>query len=89
MRSTTNDTVFNSWIIDISTPETSTIIEVMFTIMGFVATAIIALMVARVEIDSTLNYGSIFIFLGLLAIISGIIGFFIIHNPKKLKRQRK
>ena len=83
LRSTAADTAFNSWLTEVSTPETSTIIEVLFTIMGFVATAIITVLVVRVESDSTLGYYSIFILLGLFAIVLGIIGFFIIHNPEK------
>lgn len=89
LRSTAADTAFNSWLTEVSTPETSTIIEVLFTIMGFVATAIIALLVARAEIDSSMDYSSIFIILGIPAIGIGLMGFFLIDEPKKLENTEK
>lgn len=89
LRSTTSDTAFNSWVTDVSTPETSTIIEVLFTIMGFVATAIITLLVARAEIDSSMEYSSIFVILGILAIGAGCMGFFLIKEPEKFEKTEK
>ena len=89
LRSTTNDTAFNSWITDVSTPKTSTIIEVLFTVMGFVGTAIITLLVARAEIDASMDYSSIFIILGITAIGAGGIGFFLIDEPKKFEKTEK
>ena len=89
LRSTAADTAFNSWLTEVSTPEASTIIEVLFTIMGFVATAIIALLVARAEIDSSMDYSTIFIILGIPAIGAGIMGFFLIDEPKKLENTEK
>lgn len=90
LRSTAADTAFNSWLTEVSTPETSSMIEVLFTIMGFVATGIITILVAMAQSDSTImEYSSIFILLGLAAIIAGVIGFFIIHNPKKIEETKK
>ena len=88
LRSTTNDTAFNSWIADVSTPKTSTIIEVLFTVMGFVGTAIITLLVARTEIDSSMDYSSIFIILGITAIGAGGMGFFLIDEPMFEKTEK-
>lgn len=89
LRSTAADTAFNSWLTEVSTPETSTIIEVIFTIMGFVATAIIALLVARAEIDDSMDYSSIFIILGIVAIGAGAMGFSLIDEPKKFEKTEK
>ncbi len=89
LRSTTNDTAFNSWIADVSTPKTSTIIEVLFTVMGFVGTAIITLLVARAEIDANMDYSSIFIILGITAIGAGGMGFFLIDEPEKFEKTEK
>ena len=86
LRSTTSDTAFNSWVTDVSTPEISTIIEVLFTIMGFVATTIITLLVARAEIDSNMEYSSVFIILGIIAIGAGCMGFFLIEEPEKFEK---
>ena len=106
LRSTTNDTVFSAWLTEVSTPKISAIIEVLFTLMGFVATGVITLLVVGVgkdystdieifdktyelDLDFTLTYSSIFIILGMAAIIIGILGFFIIHNPKKVEETEK
>lgn len=85
----TSDTVYNSWITDVSTPKISTIIEVLFTVMSFVATAIITLLVARAEIDSNMEYSSIFVILGILAIGAGCMGFFLIKEPEKFEKTEK
>ncbi len=96
LRATTCDAAFNSWITDISTPETSATIEIFYTIVGFVSTAIITALVTTAE-TGIMKYSSIFLIFGALAIILGIVGFFMIGNPitvdlqnfKKLKKSKK
>lgn len=91
LRSTTCDAAFNSWVTDISTPETSAVIEIIFTAMGFVATGVITVLVTNAE-TGVLEYNSIFDIFGVLAIVLGFAGFFLIKNPtrevetKKLKK---
>ena len=104
LRSTTNDTVFSAWLTEVSTPKISAMIEVLFTLMGFVATGIITLLVVGVgkdfstdivifdktyDMDFTITHSLVFIILGMAAIIIGILGFFIIHNPKKIEETEK
>lgn len=93
LRATTCDAAFNSWITDISTPETSATIEIFYTIVGFVSTAIITALVTTAE-TGIMKYSSIFLIFGVLAIIMGIVGFFMIENPitvdsRKSKKSKK
>lgn len=88
LRSTTCDAAFNSWVVDISTPETSAKIETAFTIMGFVSTGVITLLVSNAQ-SGKMKYSAIFILFGVIAIILGILGFFLIDNPKKLDKVEK
>lgn len=88
LRSTTCDAAFNSWVTDISTPETSAIIEIIFTIMGFVSTGVITLLVSSAQ-SELLEYSEIFIILGLVAVVFGSLGFFLIKNPQKEDNTRK
>lgn len=82
LRSTTCDAAFNSWIVDVSTPETSAIIETAFTIMGFVATGVITVLVSNAQ-SGKMEYSAIFVLFGIIAIILGVLGFFLIDNPKR------
>ena len=50
LRSTTSDAAFNSWITDVSTPESSPKIEIAFTIMGFVSTGFITFLVTNAQL---------------------------------------
>lgn len=84
LRSTSNDSVFQAWLTDVTTPQISTMIETVFTIMGFVGTGVVTALVARAQNGKT-GYDTTFFNFGVLAIIFGILGFYIIDNPKKFK----
>lgn len=88
LRSTTSDAAFNSWVTDVSTPEASPKIETAFTIMGFVATGVITFLVTNAQ-SGTIEYSAIFVLFGVIAIVLGILGFFIIDNPKKFEEAKK
>ncbi len=88
LRATTCDAAFNSWIVDVSTPETSATIESAFTIMGFVATGVITFLVSTAQ-SGGMEYSGIFVLFGVIAIALGVLGFFIIDNPKKIAETEK
>ncbi len=88
LRSTTSDAAFSSWLTDVSTPETSTIIEIAFTIMGFVSTGVITFLVASAQ-SGQREYSDIFVLFGMMGIILGILGFVLIENPSKFKNGNK
>ena len=80
LRSTTSDTAFSSWITDISTPQTSAKIETAFTVMGLVTTAIITVLVSNAQ-TGKMEFSSVFVIFGVLAIIIGVLGFWLIEEP--------
>lgn len=87
LRSTTSDAAFNSWVTDVSTPEASPKIEIAFTIMGFVATGFITFLVTNAQ-TGKMEYSAICVVFGVIAIVLGILGFFIIDNPKKFEEAK-
>ena len=88
LRATTNNTSFNAWVTDVSTPQTSAIIETCFTLIGFVATAVITYLVTKAQSDEG-DYSDVFRFLGMVAILVGALGFVLFEKPKQLKNLKK
>lgn len=88
LRATTNNTSFNAWVTDVSTPQTSAIIETCFTVVGFVATAVITYLVTKAQSDEG-DYSDVFRFLGMVAILVGALGFVLFEKPKQLKNLKK
>lgn len=88
LRSTSGDAAFNSWVTEVSTPETSAKIETTFTIMGFVSTGVIIYLTSSAQ-SGQRDYSDIFILLGTLAIVAGAIGFVLIENPRQYKNLKK
>lgn len=80
LRSTTSDTAFSSWVTDISTPQTSAKIETAFTVMGLLTTAIITVLVSNAQAGK-MEFSSVFVIFGVLAIIIGVLGFWLIEEP--------
>ena len=87
LRSTTSDAAFNSWVTDVSTPESSPKIEIAFTIMGFVSTGFITFLVTNAQ-TGKMEYSAICVVFGVIAIALGVLGFFIIDNPKKFEEAK-
>ena len=86
LRATSNDTVFNSWITDVTTPQTTTLVETIFTVIGFAVTGIIMAMISDAQ-KVPIFYNIFFVLIGVLAIIAGVAGFFVIDNPKKFEKK--
>ena len=88
LRSTTADAAFNSWLTDVSTPESSAKIEIAFTLIGFVSTAVITTLVAQAE-SGVKDYSDVFVILGLMSIVIGISGFVLITNSRRSRKEMK
>lgn len=86
LRSATCDAAFNSWLTDVSTTRASAKIEIIFTLMGFVSTAVITTLVAKAQMEQ-MEYNEVFVFLGVMAICIGALGFILITNPERSQQE--
>lgn len=88
MGSTSNDSAFNAWVTDITTPETTAKVETVFTFMGFIAMAVI-MVVGSLAQGGVIPYSVFFIGLGVFVTLVGVIGIFLLENPKKFEDAKK
>ncbi len=84
VRATSDESVFDAWVTDVTTPKTTVIVESIFTIMGFATTGIITAMITKAQAGKV-TYNALFVMIGILAVIVGIVGFYVIDNPKKFE----
>ena len=88
MGSTSNDSAFNAWVTDVTTPESRPKVETASTFMGFLAMAVI-MVVGSLAQSGTISYSVFFIGMGAFVAIVGVAGVFLIDNPKKFENATK
>ena len=88
MGSTSNDSAFQAWVTDVTTPETTQKVETAFTFVGFIAMAVI-MVVGSMAQGGAISYSAFFIGLGIVVTIAGIVALFVVDNPKKLEDAKK
>ncbi len=88
MGSTSNDSAFNAWVTDVTTPESRPKVETAFTFMGFIAMAVI-MVVGSLAQGGTIPYSVFFVGMGAVVAIVGVAGVFLIDNPKKFENAEK
>ncbi len=88
MGSTSNDSAFNAWVTDITTPSVRPKVETTFTIVGFVATGIV-MGAGTVTQTGKVSYKLFFGVLGLLVAIAGIVGLFTLKEPEHIVKEKK
>lgn len=88
MGSTSNDSAFQAWVTDVTTPETTQKVETAFTFVGFIAMAVI-MVVGSLAQGGVIPYSAFFIGLGIVVTIAGIVALFVVDNPKKLEDAKK
>ncbi len=88
MGSTSNDSAFQAWVTDVTTPETTQKVETAFTFVGFIAMAVI-MVVGSFAQGGVIPYNAFFIGLGIVVTIAGIVALFVVDNPKKLEDAKK
>ncbi len=84
MGSTSNDSAFNAWVTDVTTPESRQKVETAFTFMGFIAMGAI-MVVGSLAQGGTISYSTFFMGLGGVVTVVGIIGIFLLDNPEKFQ----
>ena len=88
MGSTSNDSAFNAWVTDITTPTTRPKVETAFTIVGFVAMGIV-MGAGTVTQSGRVSYKLFFGILGLLVAVAGVIGLFTLKEPQHVVKEKK
>ena len=88
MGSTSNDSAFNAWVTDITTPTTRPKVETAFTIVGFVAMGIV-MGAGTVTQSGRVSYKLFFGILGLLVSVAGVIGLFTLKEPQHVVKEKK
>lgn len=83
MGSASNDAAFNAWVTDVTTPKIRPKVETALTFVGFLS--MVAVMgVGSFAQSGAVTYRNFFLILGLIVSLCGVIGFFIIDNPKQI-----
>ncbi len=88
MGSTSNDSAFNAWVTDVTTPESRPKVETASTFMGFLAMAVI-MVVGSMAQGGAISYTTFFVGMGAFVAIVGVAGVFLIDNPKKFENATK
>ena len=88
MGSTSNDSAFNAWVTDITTPTTRPKVETAFTFVGFIATGIV-MGVGTAAQTGAVSYKAFFGLLGLLVAVAGVIGLFTLKEPEHITKTDK
>lgn len=88
MGSTSNDAAFNAWVTDITTPKIRPTIETTLTFVGFLSVAAV-MGVGSLAQSGTVSYQNFFLILGLVVSACGVVGLFIIKNPKTISKENE
>ncbi len=88
MGSTSNDSAFNAWVTDVTTPESRPKVETAFTFMGFIAMGVI-MVVGSMAQSGAIPYSVFFVGMGVVVAVVGVAGVFLIDNPKKFENAEK
>ena len=88
MGSTSNDSAFNAWVTDVTTTGSRPKVETTFTFVGFLAMGIV-MGVGSFAQAGTVSYKTFFGGLGLLVVVSGIIGLFSLKEPEHKEPKEK
>lgn len=82
MGSTSNDSVFNAWVTEVTTPATRPKVETAFTFIGFIAMGIV-MGVGTFAQSGAISYRTFFLGLGTIVTICGVAGLFLLKDPER------
>ena len=86
MGSTSNDSVFNAWVTDITTPQTRPKVESLFAALPIVAMGLVV-GVGSFAQSGAIGYDVFFLCLGGFVIVCGVIGLFTLQEPAHREKQ--
>lgn len=81
MGSTSNDSAFNAWVTDVTTPAVRPKVEVAFSILPVLAMGLV-MGVGTFAQAGTISYSVFFIGLGAFVMLCGVAGFFLLEEPE-------
>lgn len=81
MGSTSNDSVFNAWVTEVTSPATRPKVETAFTFIGFIAMGIV-MGVGTFAQSGAISYQVFFLALGAIVTVCGIAGLFLLKDPE-------
>lgn len=81
MGSTSNDSAFNAWVTDITTPGIRPKVEALLAVLPLVATVVVLVFNSLAQ-AKTISYTTFFIGLGIFVICCGVAGLFILDEPE-------
>lgn len=82
MGSTSNDSAFNAWVTDVTSPENRPIVETVFSAMPIAAMGLVVVFGSLAQ-AGTITYAFFFGVLGLVVAVCGVIGLFSLEEPKR------
>ena len=81
MGSTSNDSVFNAWVTEVTTPATRPKVETAFTFMGFLS-MVVVMGVGTFAQSGAVSYKVFFLALGAIVTLCGVAGLFLLQDPE-------
>lgn len=81
MGSTSNDSVFNAWVTDVTSPENRPLVETVFAALPIVAMGLV-LVFGSLAQAGTITYALFFGVLGLVVSVCGVVGLFTLEEPE-------
>ncbi len=81
MGSTSNDSVFNAWVTDVTNTHTRPKVETAFTFMGFLAMGVV-MGVGTFAQSGAISYKAFFLGLGVVVALCGVAGLFLLQDPE-------
>ena len=88
MGSASNDAAFNAWVTDVTTPKIRPTVETALTFVGFLSMAAV-MGVGSLAQSGAVSYQNFFLILGIIVSLCGVLGFFIIDNPKQISAENE
>lgn len=82
MGSTSNDSAFNAWVTDVTTPTTRPKVETAFTFIGFLAMGVV-MGIGTFAQSGAISYKAFFLGLGAIVTVCGVLGLFLLKDPEQ------